>query len=98
MTLEEEKSVIGGVVTEYSDVKKRLAALEAEGHNISKLFGEIDVAFRQPMSLPHNATIEKNLLRMPESTKLLGIVGEIKDKTIRKAELEKTIKAYGLDI
>lgn len=95
MTIEEEKSVIGNVVVEYDQVKKRLAALEAEGQAIGQSLAQIVGALKTPLTSIHFPDVRKYTVA-PE--KIFSLLDEIKEKLERKMQLAKTLKDYGLDI
>lgn len=93
--MEEEKSVIGGVVVEYDQIKKRLAALDAEGQSLGQSLSQVAGALKTPLTSIHFPDVRQFIVAPDKITALLD---EIKEKLERKAQLAKTLKDYGLNI
>lgn len=101
MSTDEQKSVIGGVVLEYGQVKQQLAAsgaaiqtaLQAARH------AEEAVRFR---SLGNVTTTDEEvnarLKEWPTAERLRELLAELKTLSERKSSLEQTMKEYGIQL
>src|SRR5437763_13055039 len=99
MSNDEEKAIIGGLVLEYGEVKRRIVALELEVGRIGSIFEWLSRAFLQPaLMVQHHDEFEKNLSDMPERKVVLDLIEEHRAKLRRRSELQKLTKQYGLEI
>ena len=99
MSSDEEKAIIGGLVIEYGEVKRRIVALEVEAGRIGRILTEVGKALEQPALMVQRAPIfEQNLSTLPERQTVIDLVEEMKAARRRRDELHKSIKQYGLEI
>lgn len=100
MTIDEEKSIIGGVVIEHDQVKKRLAALRAECFNMAQALKNVTTVLTNPLNTqfdPH-AQLTTYLDKMPSPGRIRDIASEVKEGEKRRLELEHIMADYGLDV
>jgi hypothetical protein len=99
MSSDEEKTIIGGLVLEYGEVKRRIVTLEAELGRMGSIFEHLGKAFLQPsLMVQRRDLFEKNLSAMPERQAVLDLLEDLQTTLRRKDELQKSIKQYGLEI
>jgi succinate dehydrogenase/fumarate reductase flavoprotein subunit len=100
MSSDEEKAVIGGIVLEYGEVKRRLVALEAEANRMGRALEKIGILFRSPAQSVQTRSTELNsaLTELPERKNVVDTVEEIRAAIKRRDELQKSIKQYGLEV
>lgn len=96
MSGDEEKAIIGGLVLEHGEVKRRLLSLEVEAGRIGRALSEVGAALQQP-GLMIRPDFEKSLSAVPERQALVDLIEELRATRRRKDELQKSLKAYGLD-
>jgi hypothetical protein len=99
MSSEEEKAIIGGLVVEHGEVKRRIVALESELGKIGSIFEHLGRAFMQPARMVQQRDeFEKNLSALPERQHVIDLIEELQTAKRRKDELTKSIKECGIDI
>jgi hypothetical protein len=98
MSSDEEKAVIGGMVMEHGEVKRRLVALEEEAKKAGRVLGHIEVALRTPSGAAKSKQFEANITEMPTPETVKGLIDEIREKTKRKDELQAALKQYGIEV
>jgi hypothetical protein len=94
MTTEEQKNVIGGVVLEYGEVKQKMAALDED------LRGKMATVFSVEKAFNMNDR-EKMLALLdswPSADYFKSTLTKLAEMKKRKAELEQTMKQYGIDL
>jgi hypothetical protein len=101
MSSDQEKAIIGGLVLEHGEVKRRLVALDVEAKRIQSLLSRIEAALGQPMLIirsPKPTELDKNLDALPNPEAIKAIVEEIKEKKQRMQELQASLKQYGVEV
>jgi hypothetical protein len=97
MSSDEEKAIIGGLVIEYGEAKRRVIALELEASRIGRTLMEVGKALEQPALMVQRAPIfEQNLSALPERQVIVDLIEEMRAARRRRDELQKSMKEYGL--
>jgi predicted nucleic acid-binding Zn-ribbon protein len=93
MSKQEEMAVIGGMVTELAEVKRRVAALEERmrqhGKELSRISKELD---RLLMFGP----AEVDLAALPTSDALEELLSEWREARARQIQLQASLQRLGL--
>jgi hypothetical protein len=98
MSGDEEKAIIGGLVLEHGEVKRRLAALTVKAGQIGRALQVVGAALLEPNHMiQRRAEFEQNLSAVPERQVLMDLVEELRATRQRRDDLQKTLKEYGID-
>jgi uncharacterized protein YlxW (UPF0749 family) len=98
MSGDEEKAIIGGLVLEHGEVKRRFATLTVKAGQIGRALQIVGAALLEPnLMIQRRDEFEQSLLAVPERQALIDLVEELRSTRQRRDELQKTIKEYGID-
>ena len=98
MTIEEQKSIIGGVVLDYAETKQRLAALSLSVQNLLSKVRKAEEAlrFKSLGQYTDASEIEEHLENWPTAEQFRQVLRELDEAKAQKASLEQSMKEYGI--
>jgi hypothetical protein len=93
MSQEEEMMVIGGMVTELAEVKRRVAALEERIRQHGKELSRIGKELSQLLMF---GSMEVDLSALPKSDALEELLSELCEARERQTQLQASLQKLGL--
>ena len=93
MSKQEEMAVIGGMVTELAEVKRRVAALEERIRQHGKELSRIGKELGQLLMF---GSVEIDLAALPTSDALEDLLSELREARERQTQLQASLQKLGL--
>ncbi len=95
MTSEKEDQAKGRILTQFTEAKKRLIALDSEATHIATQLSSVGQALSAKYYL--SPTIDNNLKTFPTAESIRELVDEAREVMRRRDEAQKQLRELGVD-